>query len=332
MQAVFVATLALTAVAASANRLKQGATVWHCTELNSSTIVTGATWQQLNCSSPGVPFFGPAGPVMVNVVTADLSQPHLRLVASVAPPSLGLAPLNTIASSDGRNLIAGVNGGYFYRLDVSSFFDGVCICKDATDAKQPVNASSPNFGIGDGLTISRGKLLATNCDCLCCFNKPTVFTANGTFSRIDVVSQGGAPPFGLGYETVTAGPFLLETNASGTFVAIPQDDENIFNVLEHSANTGVGLDGGGSAFFVTFDGYDGCGVTDPTCGTNAYTMAYFFMDYLHATTAMGMDQGGSTTMYVAGKGSAGIVSNPGSAPRHVYNGLFLEAVPPSDSE
>ncbi len=123
--------------------------------------------------------------------------------------------------------------------------------------------------------------------------------------------------------SLSAGPYLLETNASGTFIAIPSDDENVLNVLEHSANTGFGLSANGSAYFVTFDGYDGCGVFDPTCGTNAVTMAYFFRDYLNATSAMGMDQGGSTTMYVAGHGTDGIVSNPGRGARNIFNGLFL---------
>lgn len=52
-------------------------------------------------------------------------------------------------------------------------------------------------------------------------------------------------------------------------------------------------------------------------------MAYFLKDYLGAQSGMGMDQGGSTTMFVAGKGNAGIVSNPGSSPRNIFNGLFL---------
>ncbi len=35
---------------------------------------------QMNCSSPGVPFWGPMGPLVVNFVAADMHNPGLRLV------------------------------------------------------------------------------------------------------------------------------------------------------------------------------------------------------------------------------------------------------------
>jgi len=40
---------------------------------------------------------------------------------------------------------------------------------------------------------------------------------------------------------------------------------------------------------------------------------------------MGMDQGGSTTMYVKGQPSNGIVTNPGQGVRNIFSGLFLVA-------
>ena len=42
------------------------------------------------------------------------------------------------------------------------------------------------------------------------------------------------------------------------------------------------------AYLVTFDGYDSCVDSDPSCGTNAYVMAYFMRDYVGASSAMGM--------------------------------------------
>ena len=52
---------------------------------------------------------------------------------------------------------------------------------------------------------------------------------------------------------------------------------------------------------------------------------------LHVTAAMGMDQGGSATMYVRGHGTQGIVScsntkSPSDPPRRVLDGLFVPAV------
>jgi exopolysaccharide biosynthesis protein len=43
-------------------------------------------------------------------------------------------------------------------------------------------------------------------------------------------------------------------------------------------------------------------------------------DYLHCSSAMNMDQGGSTTMWVKGQG---VVSNPGHGLRNLANGLFV---------
>ena len=65
---------------------------------------------------------------------------------------------------------------------------------------------------------------------------------------------------------------------------------------------------------------------DPRCGINAFSMAYFFRDYLGVASAFGMDQGGSTTMFVKGQGTDGIVSNPGDGARPIFTGLFLAAV------
>ena len=104
-------------------------------------------------------------------------------------------------------------------------------------------------------------------------------------------------------------------------------DENFANVYEWSANTGVGFSPSGeTVYLATFDGFDGCPQSNTTCGTNAFTMAAFFKDYLGVGRALGMDQGGSTTMWVQGQG---VVTNPGAGVRPLFSGLFLEQVPPA---
>jgi exopolysaccharide biosynthesis protein len=40
-------------------------------------------------------------------------------------------------------------------------------------------------------------------------------------------------------------------------------------------------------------------------------------------SAMRMDGGGSTAMWVAGQPSEGIVSNPGRGERQIFNGIFI---------
>jgi exopolysaccharide biosynthesis protein len=62
---------------------------------------------------------------------------------------------------------------------------------------------------------------------------------------------------------------------------------------------------------VTFDGHDGCVEYDPKCGVNSHQLASFLLDYLGVHSAMNMDQGGSTTMWIDGESGNGVVSNPG---------------------
>jgi hypothetical protein len=107
-------------------------------------------------------------------------------------------------------------------------------------------------------------------------------------------------------------------------IAIPPHDQNFANVYEHSANTGVGFrtssSGTREVVMVTTDGHDNCDKADTTCGTNAFTLAHLMRDAFDVDTAMGMDQGGSTTMWVDGKG---VVSNSGGGARPIFSGLFL---------
>ena len=53
--------------------------------------------------------------------------------------------------------------------------------------------------------------------------------------------------------------------------------------------------------------------------------AHFLLDYLRVDTAMEMDQGGSTAMWVKGQasGTNGIVTNPTVAERELFNGVFI---------
>jgi len=251
-------------------------TSWSCDPLANASLAPGATWSKWLCSSPAIPEWGAAGPVVVNLVTADLSQPSLQLVPATASVASGsLQTLDAIVAADGRPIVAGINAGYFYRLDVATFFDGVCIGKNAADARQNVSAAEPNYGVGDGAIVSRGALLGSNCDCLG-FNLPVFLTINGTASRIDMLGRAAAPPAGLALDSLAAGPNLVASNGSGAYIAVPSNDENFLNILEHSANTAFGLSlDGRTGYFVTTDGYDSCPPTNSSCGTNAYTLAYF---------------------------------------------------------
>jgi len=295
---------AFAALAALCSASPAIATSWTCSPLNASVPLAGgaASHQRLSCTAPSVPT-GPtssqaAGPLVVNIVTANLSAGSgLRLTPATAPSSAPhqLATLDAIAAADGRRLIAGINGGYFYRLDVATFFDGVCIGKTAAVAEEPPSPAAPNAGVADGGIVVKGQLRGSNCDCLG-YNLPVWLSINGSDSRIDVTGRASPPPAGLALDSLAAGPNLVSSNASGAFVDIRDGDENFSNVYEWAANTFVGFSPDkATSYFVTTDGYDGCPAKSTTCGANAFSLAYFAKDYLKVGSAMAMDQGVSVT-------------------------------------
>ena len=78
-----------------------------------------------------------------------------------------------------------------------------------------------------------------------------------------------------------------------------------------------------SSYLMTIDGHDGGTVVQPTSGIDAREMAHFMLDYLGVDQAMGMDQGGSTTMWIQ---DYGVVSNPGLGTRLLFGGLFIQVL------
>jgi len=302
---------------------------WHCVLLNETQIAgIDVLWKRHNCS--GSTPFGNNGPMIFNSLEVNLASEKIYVTPMIANNEYQLAPLNTIAAQDAR-IVAGINGGYFYRTDVSTFVDNVSWGKSKTEALQPVNQKEPNDGVGDGLVVINGSQFSSNCDCLG-YNRPATLVVNKTSSYIVVQSTASPSPPGAMF-SLAAGPNLVSHNASGSFFGIPADDENS-NVLEWSANTAVGLTqdettGGLTMTMVTADGYDGCPFyTDTTCGINALILSYFMKDALGVTSAMGMDQGGSTTMFVKGYGRDGIVScssdkECSGGGRPIFSGLMV---------
>ena len=169
-----------------------------------------------------------------------------------------------------------------------------------------------------------GVILSQNCDKIG-YDVPALLVLNGTSTRIELQTRGAKCPAGV-VDGIAAGPNLVSLDANGEpYINIPPHDHNV-NIIEHSANTAVALlrspssQSVDSVLFVTADGHDGCPSKDPTCGIDAHHMAYFNLDYLGASEAMEIDQGGSTTMWVKG---LGVVSNPGEGQRNIFSGLFV---------
>lgn len=307
---------------------------WNCSTVASKDFANGSVrWSRMNCTA--TTRFGKVGPITVNTVTANLSDPNLFVLPVTAPVHNGsyLAPLTEMMSQQSRAIV-GINGGYFWRLDVNTFFDDVCIGKWRTDALRPVSETEPNNGIGDGLTLLNGKRLSSNCDCYG-YNRPTTLVIDGAKSHI-VVQSRGAPPPASAVNAIAAGPNLVSTDPATKvpFVDIPKDDQNL-NLLGRGANAAVGLSPAGAPgaprmlHMAAFDGNNKCPLTDTTCGINVYPMATFMLEYLRCGEAMAMDQGGSTTMVVKGSGFPNEVVSCSSTPncyggqRNIFNGLVI---------
>lgn len=315
---------------------------WKCVNLQTTILGGGAIWKTENCTNDPT-----ATPLLtVNSVTVDLTSNTIRAVPAVSVDAESpLQPIPKMAEQN-PNLIAGINGGYFWRVDVSGIWvDDVCRGKIRKEAEMPVSPVSVNFGVSDGLVKIDGKVVGNNCNCTG-YSRPAILEINGLASRINVVHRGESCDRSV-KNAIGAGPNLVSYNASTaqSFIDIPEDDDNI-NIFEHAANTAVGLQlatasSGSSALkatsmiMITTDGSDECGRKDITCGLNSEDLASLMKDHFMVQMAMSMDQGGSTTMWVKGANPErnGVVSRSHNnepveqdGPRNVANGLFFELV------
>jgi exopolysaccharide biosynthesis protein len=246
------------------------------------------------------------------------------------------------------NFIAGVNGGYFWRVDIDDFWrDNVCRGKTRKEAEQPASSENVNFGISDGTIKIDDVVYGNNCNCTG-YSRPAVLVLDSAVSNIQVLHRGENVDNTV-HNAIGAGPNLvsLDLNTGIPYVDVPKDDDNV-NKVVYEATTAVGLqqdviDDGTSGkktvakslIMVTSDGSDSCLPFETYCGIFSPDLGSLMKDIFNCTQAMSMDQGGSTTMWIAGEnpGRDGIVScsdnkepceNQGS--RALANGLFIEAL------
>lgn len=302
---------------------------WSCSTISNTSLAINVFWTQHNCTGTITsPSKSRVGPIIVNIVHSLLSNssssPKLR--PTVARTPLGLAKLHELAataSTPNFKPLAGVNGGFFFEVNDKNFFDDVCFGKLRKDALENVSDSNPNFGIGDSLTILDGVYASNNCNKF--GNSQPVAAVLDFPPRFVQLQRAGKLPAGVQW-AIGAGPNLVSYNASTGTSFIDIEGDNI-NILEHASNTGLALRGS-EFLLVEFDGEDGCTEYKPTCGINSHQFAAFMLDELRVDTAMELDQGGSTAMWIAGQpgsvaGEPGIVSNPGHSERQLFNGLFV---------
>ena len=281
----------------------------------------------------------------VNSVTVDLTNPSVRVVPGVADPTKSVQSIPDMAAPNPK-LIAGVNGGYFWRVDVSGIWvDDVCRGKTRNDAEQPASPIYPNYGVGDGIVRIDNVTYANNCNCSG-FSRPATLKipVDPEDMNIEVLHRGEYLDESIP-SAIAAGPNLVSYNATtlNGYIDIPSDDDNI-NRFEHAANTAVGLyyktakpnsptQKADKFILVTTDGSDECGIREKYCGLNTRFLASLMKNHFDVSEAMSMDQGGSTTMWIKGVNPDrnGVVSRSHNTepveqdgPRSVANGLFLE--------
>mmetsp|Transcript_2879 Transcript_2879/g.6065 ORF Transcript_2879/g.6065 Transcript_2879/m.6065 type:complete len:327 (-) Transcript_2879:155-1135(-) len=308
---------------------------WRCitTADDVSLSASGSVkWQVQNCSmdADGPPL------LKVNSLVIDLTSKDVRVLPAVSkdPNNLLASVPDQAASNPDRNFIAGINGGYFWRVDITPIWvDDVCRGKKRSEAEHEAGEDA-NWGLHDGLIKVDSEVLGSNCDCKG-FSRPAVVSTSTTDMGdygIEVLQRGeqGSADivYGLG-----AGPNLVSFNASTgeSYVDIPADDDNI-NIHEHAANSAVGLvldpvtGKAVTMLLVTTDGSDECGRLDPSCGITATNLAQLLKEHFLVTQAMSMDQGGSTTMWVkaATDFPQGVVSYAGGGARAVANSFMVE--------
>lgn len=208
-------------------------------------------------------------------------------------------------------------------MNREDFIDDVCFGKFRKAALEPASMTDPNAGIGDSLTIINGTYASSNCDKI--GNSKPVAAVLDSPPRFVKLGRGERLPSSVRW-AIGAGPNLVSFNDTTGQSYIDVEGDNV-NIVEHSSNTAIALRGD-EFMLVTFDGSDLCPNADPTCGINSRQFAGFLLDHVGADTAMEMDQGGSTVMWVNGQpgtvpGEPGVVSNPGRGERLLFNGIFI---------
>lgn len=297
-------------------------TTWDCEPRDAVDLAPGVAYRSETCAlvvGTKLPWAGDGargwargvGPLAFHVVTVDLEKADL--LPQVAHP------LRTVSEFADNRTLAAINGGYFWELNKAIWADNVCWSKTRAMAQAPASPSSPSHGASDSLVKSRGVWLGGPCDtAVNGIMMPAVLQLHGRNASIAVYDKG------CDVEADTAignAPNLVSTRGARTFVDIPHGDTNL-NIVEKSAQSAVGVrPGGREVVMVSHDGIDGCAYANATCGMSSIQLAYYLKDRLSLAQAMQLDGGGSTTLWVRGRGV--VTSNGFARERLVANALMV---------
>lgn len=314
---------------------------WSCNVVQSTDLYQGKViWKTLNCN--GTSDIVKLNNLNINVIYAPTNDPTIKILPRQANTPNQLAQLPAIADelSAQYNILAGINGGYFYRNDVTNFNDNICPSKTK-------NPPKPTDSMGDSLLQYNNATEATNCVYI-----PGVTTPRASLilTGINPLTNKPAPyitlvnpdvsyknPDGTFPDAIGAGPNLITDGK----ITVDNPEEGLMGpTLEFAANTAVGIindqnNNPSQIVLFTVDGNDQS-FQKNLPAMNAAEMADFLLNYLKVNNAISMDQGGSTTMYVAASDLTiyplHVVSNSNYDPtkprsadniRNIYDGIFI---------
>lgn len=306
---------------------------WQCdVPIEKNLTSSGSVkWLQVNCRGKypwilyGARKTRDTGDLKINLIDANLSDKKIYLTPVLAKTVLKDNPYQETMLSMGKGnpkLLTGINGGYFFINDRhrQKRSDGNCLSKRYPEAGTQ--------GIGDGLLVINKQVYSINC----AYHGPFAMSGrssiiqdtNGNWSITEIKSDS-VPKYmvnGLG-----AGPGLIEE-----INGVPQIVmrwQGITSTFEFGPNTSVALakdaQGKPHVVFFTVDG------KEKVQGMYATEMANFLYHQvplllnLKLISAMSMDQGGSTTMYIRDNNPQ-VVSSVSKRYdiRTIYNALFIE--------
>ena len=241
-------------------------------------------------------------PQHVNILAVNTNNPDV-----IIHPVKAENGCETTSSMGNRtNAIGGVNGGFFC-LGYGS------LCKDT-------GVLCPEGCEGRSLLKIDNELLSTNC----VTPTYTARTSFGIYDQNNIVIRPIGPDAGWPQvtEALGAGPNLVSQSPNGPVINVSEEGFPWMN--ETAPRTSIGTTSDGILFIVTFDGRDSLraeGVTIPELAQ--------FMFLLGVGSAMNLDGGGSTTMYIQNQGKNGLVSVPSdpTGERQVYDGVFIYSEP-----
>lgn len=283
-------------------------------------------WTKLQCQGVypwGIFKKSSTGVLVINIVDANLADGNTVVkptLANLNPEAKDAHYRSTLVEQAARypTAVAGINGGYF-RKKLSQ--------RDQNCIKRRPNTplDTPNH-VGEGLLVIDRKVYSTNCNggALSESGRSSLIQDATTKQwRIERVPHDIVP--GNAVNAIGAGPGLIQTIAGKPQIQITW--EGILSTLEFSANAAVILakdkQGNPHMLLFTVDGIDKkYGMTSIGMTNFIYTQIPTLFG-VQLVSAMSMDQGNSTTMFVKNApNSVASITGVGSV-RRIYNGLVI---------